>query len=47
MALSANDDKTIQSIYSIGTYGYETSKSFICKKEETKCNNTIKQYKTE
>ena len=33
------------SIDSIETYGHETSKDLVCKKEEIKCNNIIKQYK--
>ena len=45
IALSANNDKRIQSIDSVETYAYETSKILICKKEETKFNNIIKQCK--
>ena len=45
IALSANDDKRIQSIDSIETYAYGASKKLICKKEESKCNNIIKQHK--
>ena len=45
IALSANDDKRIQSIDSVETYAYRTSKDLICKKEETKRNNIIKQCK--
>ena len=44
-ALSSNDDKRIQSMDSIGTYTYRKSKDLVSKKEETKCNNIIKQYK--
>ena len=44
-ALSANDDKRIQSIDSIENYEYRTSKDSICKKENTKCNNMMKQCK--
>ena len=44
-ALNANDDKIIQSIDSMEAYVYETSKDLVCKKEESKCNNTIKQFK--
>ena len=44
MALSANDGKIIQSIDSIDKYAYGTRKDLVCKKEETKCNNIIKQY---
>ena len=46
-ALSANDDKRTQSIDSTETYGYGTSKDLVCKKEEVKCNNRIKQYKND
>ena len=35
----------MQSIDSIETYAYGTCKYLVCKKEETKCNNIIKQYK--
>ena len=45
IALSPNNNKRIQSIYSIETYGYQTTKDLICKKEEIKCNNITKQYK--
>ena len=44
VALSSDDDKRIQSIDSIETYAYGMNKSLVCKKEEIKCNNTIKQY---
>ena len=44
-ALSSNDDKRIQSVYSIETYAYGTSKDLTCKKEKIKQNNIIKQYK--
>ena len=37
--------KRIQSVDLIETYVYRTSKDLICKKEETKCNNIIKQCK--
>ena len=40
--LSWNDDRGIQSIDSIETYAYGTSKDLVCKKEEIKCNNIIK-----
>ena len=43
IALSANDDKRIQSIDSIETYAYGTSKELIYKNEEIKLNNIIKQ----
>ena len=45
IALSANDNKRIQSIDSIETYAYGISKDPVCKEEEIKCNNVIKQYK--
>ena len=35
----------MQSIDSIETYAYGTSKDIICKKEKTKVNKIIKQYK--
>ena len=54
MALSSNDDKTIQSIDLRETYECEkVSKKYIriltyvSKKEEIKCNNIIKQYKND
>ena len=46
IALRANDDR-IQSINSTETYTFKTSKDLICKKEEIKCTNTIKQYKND
>ena len=45
IALSSNDNKRKQSIDSIETYAYGTSKGLVSKKEEIKCNNIIKQYK--
>ena len=33
----------MQSIDSRKTYAYETSKDLVCKKEERKCNNIIRQ----
>ena len=47
VALSANDDKRIQSIDSIERCAHGTSKDLACKKEESKCNNTIEQYKND
>ena len=44
-ALSSNDDKRMQSIDSIVTYAYRTSKVLVSVKEEIKCSNIIKQYK--
>ena len=46
IALSSNDDKRIQSIDLIETYAYGTSKDLVSEKEEIKCNNIIKRYKT-
>ena len=34
----------MQSVDPIETYAYGTSKDQVCKKEEIKCNNIIKQY---
>ena len=45
IALKSNDDKRMQSIDSIETYAYETSKDLVSEKEEIKCNNIIKPYK--
>ena len=44
-SLSDKDEKRIQSIDSIETYAKRASKDLVCKKEETKCSNIIKQYK--
>ena len=46
IASSLNDDRRIQSIDSIETYAYETSKEVVCKKEDIKFSNIIKQYKS-
>ena len=35
----------MESIDSIETYAYETSKDLISEKEDIKCNNIIKQHK--
>ena len=35
----------MQSIDSIETYAYETSKDLVSEKEEIKCNNVIRLYK--
>ena len=35
----------MQSIYSIGTYGYEMNKDLVFKKDKSKCNNIMKQCK--
>ena len=45
IALSLNNDKRMQSIDSIETYAYGTSKVLVSKKEEIKCSIIIKQYK--
>ena len=37
----------MQSIVSIETYAYETSKDLISEEEEIKCNNITKQYKND
>ena len=47
IALSSNDDKRIQSIDSIETYAYGTTKDLVCDKEEIKRNNIIKPYKND
>ena len=44
IALISNDDKRMQSIGSIETCAYETSKELACKKKETKGNNIMKHY---
>ena len=41
--LNANNDKRIQPINSIETHAYGTSKSWVCKKEETKCKKIIRR----
>ena len=40
-----NGDKRMQSINSIKTFAYGTSKDLVSDKEEFKCNNIIKRYK--
>ena len=45
VALSPNDNKRMQSINSIKTYAYGTSKDLVSDKEKIKCNNMIKRYK--
>ena len=44
-ALSSDDNERRQSIDSIETFAYVTSKDLASEKEEIKCNNIIKQYK--
>ena len=46
-ALSSNDDKTMQSIYSIETCTHGTNKDLVSGKEEIKWNNIIKQDKND
>ena len=45
ITLSSNDDKRMQSIDSIETYAYGTSKVLVSEKEEINCSNLIKRYK--
>ena len=45
IALNSNDDERIQSIDSIETYAFGTSKDLVSEKEAIKCNNMIKQHK--
>ena len=47
IALSSNDDKRMQSIDSIETYAYGTSKDLVSEKEVIKFNNIMKQYKND
>ena len=42
IALRSNDDKRMQSIDSIETYAYGTSKGLVIEKEDIKCVNIIK-----
>ena len=46
IVLSSNDEKRIQSIDSIEQCAYGMSEDLVCKKEQIKSNNIIKQYKT-
>ena len=46
VALSSNNDKRMQWIDSMETNAYGTSKTLVSEKEEIKCNNIIKRYKT-
>ena len=43
--MSTNDDKRMQLINQIEICADQTGKDQVCRKEETKCNNIIKQYK--
>ena len=45
IALISNDDKRVQSIYSVETYADEMNKDLECKKKEINCDNIVKQYK--
>ena len=45
IVLSSNDDKRMQSSGLIETYAYGISKDQLSEKEETECNNKIKQLK--
>ena len=47
IALSSNDDIRMQSIDSIETYAYGTSKDLVSEKEEIKCGNIIKRCKND
>ena len=44
-ALSSDDDKRMQSTDSTETYAYRMNKNLLCKEEEIKCDNILKQYK--
>ena len=45
ITLGSNDDKIMQSTYSIETQAYGTSKALVREKEDIKCNYIIKRYK--
>ena len=45
IALSSVDDEKMKSIDSTEANAHGTRKDLVSKKEEIKCNNTIKQYK--
>ena len=47
IALSSNDDQRMQSIDSIETNAYETSKCLVNEKEEIKCYKIMKRYKND
>ena len=44
IALSWNYDKRKKYVFLVETYAYGSSKDWVSKKENTKCNNIIKQY---
>ena len=43
LIISPKDDNRMQSIDLLETYAHGTAKDLVCKKEEIKCNNIIKQ----
>ena len=45
IALISIDDKRIQSVESTEIYANGMGKDVVCKKEDIRCNNIIKQYK--
>ena len=45
IALSSNDDKRMQSVGSIATYAYVTSKDLVSEKQEIEWKNLTKWYK--
>ena len=45
--LTVNDDKRTQLFDSIKPYAFGTRKDLVCKKEETECNNIVKQCKND
>ena len=45
IALSSNNDKRMESIFSTETYAYGTSKDLLSKKQEIKWSNIIIRYK--
>ena len=47
ITVSSNDDERMQSIDLIKTYAYGKNKNIVSEKEEIKCNNIIKQCKTD
>ena len=47
ITVSSNDDERMQSIDLIKTYAYGINKNIVSEKEEIKCNNIIKQCKTD
>ena len=47
ITVSSNDDERMQSIDLIKTYAYGINKNIVIEKEEIKCNNIIKQCKTD